>query len=238
MNKAGALVIDIQYFGNINYYSALINSKHIIFDLYVPFQKSTFLNRCTLPGPNGLIDLSIPLVGGRDQKGRLTEMKIANRYPWQEQHLRTFSACYGRSPWFEHYFPGLKDLYEEKEEYLIPFLIRSNDWIFASLKMNENNIEYNTGVKIDVFPSGSIRYGDDENFSNVQGMVGNESEEQVQKTIDLRYKILPKNPRLERQPMLKYPQVFEERNGFIPDLSILDLLFCEGPAAKKILMGE
>ena len=35
----------------------------------------------------------------------------------------------------------------------------------------------------------------------------------------------------------KYYQVFEDRIGFLPDLSILDLLFCEGPASVTILRG-
>lgn len=34
---------------------------------------------------------------------------------------------------------------------------------------------------------------------------------------------------------LKYTQVFEEKNGFIPNLSILDLLFSEGPNALSLL---
>ena len=35
----------------------------------------------------------------------------------------------------------------------------------------------------------------------------------------------------------KYYQVFEDRIGFLPNLSILDLLFCEGPAAVDALRG-
>ncbi len=44
-----------------------------------------------------------------------------------------------------------------------------------------------------------------------------------------------------RQPPLPaappYLQVFAERTGFLPDLSVLDLLFCEGPAAAAYLYG-
>ncbi len=36
---------------------------------------------------------------------------------------------------------------------------------------------------------------------------------------------------------LKYYQVFEERTGFLPDLSILDLLFSEGPLSVDKLIG-
>ena len=36
-------------------------------------------------------------------------------------------------------------------------------------------------------------------------------------------------------PLPRYPQVFEDRHGFIPDLSVLDLLFNEGTAAPDYL---
>jgi len=36
---------------------------------------------------------------------------------------------------------------------------------------------------------------------------------------------------------VKYHQVFEERHGFIPNLSIIDLLFCAGPHAKEYLLN-
>jgi hypothetical protein len=38
----------------------------------------------------------------------------------------------------------------------------------------------------------------------------------------------------EPQPVI-YRQVFEERTGFLPGLSILDLLFCEGKNARRLL---
>lgn len=53
-------------------------------------------------------------------------------------------------------------------------------------------------------------------------------------TLDLREAIHPKHPKLpfEAPP---YPQVFQDRHGFIPNLSILDLLFCTGPQAPLLL---
>jgi hypothetical protein len=37
---------------------------------------------------------------------------------------------------------------------------------------------------------------------------------------------------------LPYRQVFEERTGFIPNLSILDLLFCEGKNAIRYIRSS
>ena len=53
---------------------------------------------------------------------------------------------------------------------------------------------------------------------------------------DWRNKILPKN--YAEFNGIKYRQVFEERTGFLPNLSILDLLFCEGKNAKELLAHE
>ncbi len=50
--------------------------------------------------------------------------------------------------------------------------------------------------------------------------------------LDLRHSILPKIP---KDDGIRYAQVFEERHGFMPDLSVLDLLFCTGPEALALL---
>jgi hypothetical protein len=50
-------------------------------------------------------------------------------------------------------------------------------------------------------------------------------------TDDQRNQFLPKHDFLTK----KYPQIFEDRFGFTPNLSILDLIFCAGNQAKSYL---
>jgi hypothetical protein len=52
---------------------------------------------------------------------------------------------------------------------------------------------------------------------------------------DQRNRLLPKNYAVRNSP--KYRQVFEERTGFFPNLSVLDLLFNVGPSAREMLCG-
>jgi hypothetical protein len=53
--------------------------------------------------------------------------------------------------------------------------------------------------------------------------------------IDYRKFASPQEPVTMKE--IKYQQVFEERNGFLTNLSIIDLLFCEGPHAKDYLLS-
>lgn len=58
----------------------------------------------------------------------------------------------------------------------------------------------------------------------------------INKLFDLRDKIHPKkNFRDENFKVIEYFQVFMEKQGFNPNLSILDLLFNKGPEANSIL---
>ena len=53
---------------------------------------------------------------------------------------------------------------------------------------------------------------------------------------DLRNRVLPKN--YMEWETVKYRQVFEERTGFLPNLSILDLLFNCGPRSNELLSNS
>ncbi|QQT26349.1 WbqC family protein [Sphingobacterium spiritivorum] len=52
--------------------------------------------------------------------------------------------------------------------------------------------------------------------------------------LDLRSMMHPRKPSLQ-EPAIPYYQVFENNNGFMPNLSIIDLLFNQGPQAKNFL---
>jgi hypothetical protein len=53
--------------------------------------------------------------------------------------------------------------------------------------------------------------------------------------MDMRGKLQPRDRESWGAELPRYHQVFEERTGFLPGLSILDLLFCEGQLAVKYI---
>ncbi len=68
---------------------------------------------------------------------------------------------------------------------------------------------------------------------NIVYQYTNDFQKEYPESLDLRRSIHPK--RFAQNPVNTYFQVFEERNGFIPNLSIVDLLFNQGPQSNKYL---
>ncbi|HEX4958114.1 MAG TPA: WbqC family protein [Lacibacter sp.] len=125
-----------QYFGSVELYSTLIFSKNMFFLPEMGYQKYHHSNRMWISGANGLIGLSIPLHGGRNQKGYLKDVQIAEDGNWRRIHWRSIHDSYRKSPWFEELGWQIEDIYQKPEKFLLDWNIRSMKLISKFLKMN------------------------------------------------------------------------------------------------------
>lgn len=202
------LIIEYQYFGSINYINTLFQFSNIEFEVYESFQKMSFRNRMVLAGSNGLVTLSVPLEKGRDQKQPIRDVRISYSLPWQQQHWRTIESCYNRSPFYEFYRDGLERIFSSRPVYLLDLNRDIQQWLWRVLKV----------------PAGFSE------TSSYQTQIPENS-------LDARNRWMPKNFQSD-DASIRYRQVFEDRIGFQPNLSILDLLFCVGPSAHSLLKGN
>lgn len=201
-----SLVIDNQLFPCIDYIKLLSRNTHIKFEKYDNFKKMSFHNRYIICGANNLINLTIPVIGGREQKTLLREIRIDNSANWQIKHWRSLTSAYGKAPFFEFFSESVKKLLFNREDFLFSFNYNILVWICKTLKV-EATLDFTEGFIND--------YNDDKDFRNY---------------------FVPKS--FQRDPanwLPRYAQVFEDRAGFQPNLSIIDLIFCEGPNAVHLL---
>lgn len=201
------LLIEYQYFGTVNYYKTLFRYLNIEFEEYENYQKGSFRNRTLVPGANGVINLSVPLQKGRDQKALFRDIKIDYRENWMVQHIRTLDACYNRAPFYEFYRDSIRDLLNQEETHLMSLDKKLVQWVLKMLKAKP-------------VISSTERYS-----LKVQ-----------EEIVDARNSILPGKDLSIDIP--EYAQVFEDRIGFKPNMSILDLLFCQGPASAGLLKSS
>ncbi len=124
---------------------------------------------------------------------------------WQSIHWKTITSLYRRSPYFEHLEHLVYPLFRDKYVLL-------HDWNLAGVQLINNIL--NLG----------IQFAETKVFRKDYG----------EQRIDLRnYK--PDRGGNDSWYGVVYHQVFAERSVFLPDCSILDLLFCEGIYCKTIL---
>lgn len=206
MNKTA--IVETQYFGCVQYISIFAKYSSVFIEQFENWQKSSFRNRTVLVGSNGLIHLSVPILNGREQHKTIKEIKINTSEKWQNYHWRTIFSCYGKAPFFEFYKDELHGiLFKRKFDFLFDLNMELLNWLLHKFKIT-SPINFTGKYFTQTIDGG---------------------------TIDLRNKWLPKNFQQEQNAVMQYNQVFQEKINFQPNVSILDLLFCEGPNAKTFL---
>tara|TARA_B100000530_G_scaffold317077_1_gene247864 strand:+ start:615 stop:1244 length:630 start_codon:yes stop_codon:yes gene_type:complete len=202
-------IIDCQYFGSILYFLIINKSKEVVVDLGENFKKSTYRNRFYIPGPNGVTFLSVPLKKGKNQRCNMNSIEISYDHPWQNLHWKTLCSCYRRSPFFEYYEDELKILLFKKNLKLVDLNISIIEWIFKTLSLENVNINYS------------------ENY------IENITSELTDYRSKLKPNIYLHEEFINDYSLPKYIQVFEEKIGFKKNMSVLDLIFNEGPNSSS-----
>ncbi len=201
-----SLLIENQLFPVVSYFKMLVKYQNLIIEVCESYQKMSFRNRYVILGSNGLINLSIPIKGGRQQKLIFSEVEIDYSENWQIKHWRGLISSYSNSPYFEYYENRLKTIIFSKDKHLFDYNTNALKWVLGELKL-------------DIIISFTSYY-----------------KKEYENIVDCRNTILPKNfQHIENIVLPKYTQVFEDRLGFQPNLSILDMLFATGPDAARLL---
>ena len=202
------LIIENQYFPIVNWFKYSFRKKYIILDGCEAYKKMSFRNRTVVCGSNGLISLSVPIVSGRRQKTPFKDIRISYEEKWMINHWRTIFSCYGKSPFFDYYSTDLEKLLGERHLYLFDLNLAALEWLREVLR----------------FPA-EIIVADSINIIDYKEIAEDNSD-----------KWRPNNFQAG-DILVKYPQVFEDRIGFQPNLGVLDLLFNMGPSAIDLLQS-
>ncbi|MEE4197148.1 MAG: WbqC family protein [Bacteroidales bacterium] len=200
-------LLSTAYLPPVQYFSKLATYDEIWIEAHENYLKQTYRNRCVIYGANGKLALSIP-VKKISTKTRIRDIAIDYDTNWQKMHWKSIESAYRSSAFFEFYADDLAPFYHTRYQFLFDF---NHDLIMKLAEQLE--------LTIDLSFTDRYYFPGDHPMDDYRGSI-----HPKQKVNDQDFKVR------------EYFQVFSEKYGFIPNLSILDLLFNTGPEAKEYLV--
>lgn len=196
------------YLAPVQYYAKLYACEKAFVEQYDHYMKQTYRNRCIIAAADGPLTLSVPTEKSDTLKCLMKDVRISDHGNWRHLHWTALESAYRNSPFFEYYQDDFRPFYEKKYTFLYDF----NEELCALICR-----------LMDMQPC-------------VERTCCYLPEEGGQAD-DFRERIHPKRNWREddRFTAVPYYQVFEERHGFLPNLSVVDLLFNMGPESLLVL---
>ncbi len=165
-------------------------------------------HRYRVDGPNGVQTLTVPLVGSTNNMlTPLRDVLISEHGDWRRLHWGALYSAYGRSPYFDYVADDLSRVINGTQRYLHEFNAEMHQLIVDFMDLPL-----------------TTRYID-------------HSEPLPDEVTDLRSRIGMKKPDTLPIANVPYYQMWQETQGFRPDLSILDLMMNEGREGIFTLTG-
>lgn len=197
------------YLAPVEYYTKLFAYDKVYVEQCDNYVKQTYRNRCVIAATDGALALTIPTEKSETLKCLMKDVRISDHGNWRHMHWNALVAGYRNSPYFEYYADDFRVFYEKK----YPFL-----WDF--------NQELCTLVcrLIDIQP--------DMEGTEEYRMEFTPCEDDFRELIHPKQDFHLADTAFDPKP---YYQVFKEKHGFLPNLSIVDLLFNMGPESLLVL---
>ena len=201
-------LIETHYLPSLAYFSAIYGAKEILLERCEYYVKQTYRNRCRINAANGEMKLVVP-VKSKGNKARIVDVRLDFTQKWLNNHWRTVQSAYGKAPFFEHYENDLQETLFKKVEFLY-------DLNYMLLSMCLTWLKWSMPIRETEF------YAD----------------QAPNDVLDLRLAINPK--KLEQCHQFYYPVAYNQvfGNTFVENLSLIDLVFCEGPGASKVVQSS
>lgn len=207
MHSVPLPVLAAHYLPDAFFFYLGMQSKVILIEANENYQKNSFRNRCDILSANGPLSLSVPLRKGKNTALPIREVEIAFDMPWHKKHWQAIRSAYGSSPFFEHYEMQIKETLLNPPHLLFDFNL-SLIQLLIKLSGLDIQISLTDTYEKEYDPEFYLDLRDAKRYQAYKSSIS----------------------------VPTYEQVFSDKFEFQRGLSFLDLLMCQGPYGKSVLV--
>ncbi len=202
------VLLSTSYFPSVEYMACLLKASHVTIEKEETYPKQSLRNRCYLAGSQGVQMLSIPVVKTMGNHTPTSLIQIDESKVFRNHHFKTIQTLYRSAPFFEYYVDFIQDCIFFPEPNLF-------DYNLEIIRRLMNLLKIETPLTIS------------ENYQKTPDSKLDFRNNLTHKSSYGSFKVLKNSS--------YYVQVFDQKNGYIQNLSIIDLILNEGPSAMSIL---
>lgn len=230
VDKKKIAIMQPTYLSWLGYFALMSHVDCFVYLDDVQFAKRSWQQRNQIKTPNGSMWLTVPVItkGKRDQL--LKEVMIDQNSDFRTSHMKSIKQYYARSRYFEYFFPSIERVYSG---------CQSNSLVDLNISLIDNfrdilNIETQVHCSSHLIASGKkstylldicSELGCNEYISppGSSNYLDQAAQDFQNKDIEIKYF------------NYNHPVYSQPYQPFLPYMSILDLIFNEGPNSREII---
>ena len=227
------LLLPTSYLPPLSYVALLLDCPCATIEIHETYPKQTHRNRCEIMTANGIMRLSVPVVRTSGNHTPTSDITVSYAERWNIQHIRAIESAYSMTPYFLYLWDDLKAILLRRHDRLIDLNSEIMRYLFTKL-----NISCQLQYSEDYVPPQQAASNQQLDMRN---MFAHNPSSEANPLTQLSHKSESndserRHSSIQAFKQLKYYQLWADRLGFCPNLSIIDLLFNIGPAeARKYL---
>ena len=227
-SKNRVVVLQPSYLPWIGYFEQMARADQFVFLDDVQFTRRDWRNRNKIRTKEGWAWLTVPIKQKNRYTQLLKETRIDNSTNWNKKHCETIRLNYSRAPFFEMYYPYFDSVYRKSWKFLLDLCYETTGCLKVFLNINTPTSKSSDllveGEKADLILNICQRLKASHYLTGSLARDYLSEKDFSQKGIDLEYQ------------EYKHPKYTQRYSGFVPNLSLIDLLFNAGDKSLDVMM--